>query len=79
MTDHERPEELTPSEERLLRLLLLLRVEPPDNGALAEAVVRTARWQLLLRGVVNAIGNVATAAAESLAILAGLGPGSKRR
>ena len=80
MSDEVRPEEeLTPAEERLVRLLLLLAAEAPRNGAsLPETVVRTARWQLALRGVMQAIGDVGFALVEGLSLLLGVRNGSRR-
>lgn len=77
----ERPEtseRLTPSEERLAGLLVLLRDERvPDGADLTEAVVRTARWQLVLRGAGLAVADVAAAVVHGLAILVGV-PGRRR-
>jgi hypothetical protein len=75
-----RPEEgLTASEERLVRLLRLLRVDTPRNGATLPAdVVRTASWQLSVRRVAIAASDMIVAAGQTLATVLGLRPSSRR-
>jgi hypothetical protein len=73
MNDERRRDDLTPSEERLVRLLLLLRAEPVDGSAVTNAVMRAARWQLVVRGVARALSDVALAVAEGVAMIAGVG------
>jgi hypothetical protein len=71
-------EDLTPAEERLLALLTLLRAEAPrSDRALTEAVMRTARWQLVLAGVFRAVGGFATATVDTLASILGIRAGSR--
>ena len=73
-------EGLTPAEERLLALLLLLQAEearPP--GSLAESVMRTLRWQRLLRDVLSAAAGLVAAAADGVRVLFGLGARAERR
>ena len=70
-------EELTPAEERLLALLTLLRAEAPrSDHALTQAVMRSARWQLVALGVFRAVGGFATAAVDTLATILGIRAGS---
>ena len=65
-------EELEPAEERLRRHLARLREDAPRSGrALTERVIGTARWQRAVRGPLQVIGLVATAAVDGLALLAG--------
>lgn len=78
MNDEERGEELTPAEARLVRLLAVLRAEAPDGSALARAVLRTARWQLVVRGLARTVADLAFAVANGVAVLFGFGPGSRR-
>ena len=77
--DRRRDDEvLTPAEERLLALLTLLRAEtPPSDPGLTSAVMRTARWQLVVRGMFRAVGGFATVTADAFAVLLGIRPGSK--
>ncbi len=79
MNDDRTPDEdLTPAEERLLALLTLLRAEAPrSDRALTEAVIRTARWQLVLLGVFRAVGGFATATVDTLAAILGIRAGSR--
>lgn len=80
MNDRERPDEaLTPSEERLTRLLGILRVgDPPDGATLPRSVARNASWQLFVKRVALAAGDVILAAGETLATVLGL-RSSRRR
>jgi hypothetical protein len=73
MNDEGRRDDLTSSEERLVRLLLLLRAEPVDGSAVTDAVMRAARWQVLVRGVARALSDVALAVAEGVAVIVGIG------
>jgi hypothetical protein len=71
-------EELTPAEERLLTLLTLLRAEAPrSDRALTDAVMRTARWQFVLRGVFRAVGGIAASTLDTLASILGIRAGSR--
>ena len=67
-------ETLSPAEERLLFYLLLLR---GDGHAAAEpsgaTVMRAVRWQLALRNVLRALGELAAALAEGAMLLLGRG------
>jgi hypothetical protein len=78
MNDQERTEELTPAEARVVWLLAVLRTEAPDGSALARAVLRTARWQLVVRGLARTVADLALAFANGVAVLFGLGTGSRR-
>ena len=64
---------LAPSEERLLALLLLLR---GDDGrgdpAMLPAVMQTVRWQRTFRHAARAVGDLALALADGLALVAGI-------
>jgi hypothetical protein len=76
--DRTREEELTPAEERLLALLTLLRAEAPrSDPALTHAVMRTARWQLVLQGVFRAVGGFATVTVDALAAILGMRTGPR--
>jgi hypothetical protein len=71
----ERPpdEPLTPAEERLLVLLLLLQVdEARSDPLLGRRVMESLRWQQAVRQVLAAIGGLAAAVGEGLATLAGV-------
>jgi hypothetical protein len=72
MTDgpDSRPE--TPAEERLLVSLEGLREHPPEPGVeLVTAVLRTARWQALVRPYMATAGTLAGAFAAGVQLLAG--------
>jgi hypothetical protein len=79
MNDDRTPdEELTPAEERLLTLLTLLRADAPrSDRALTDAVLRTARWQLVFLGVFSTVGGFATATVDTLASILGIRAGSR--
>ncbi len=73
MADDAAPEQLTPAERRLAEHLDVLRADPPQPGtALVKRVVRTARWQGLLRAPLRAVGMVAAGIAEGLGALLGV-------
>ena len=58
---------LSPAEEQLVALLALLRaeqIEPRDT--FADAVIRAVRWQLLARGTIVLIGDLAGSMATAL-------------
>ena len=73
-------EGLTPAEERLLRLLLLLQAEEAQPSAsLADTVMRTLRRQRLLHDIAHALAGLVAAVADGVLVLFGLGPRSERR
>ncbi len=67
----EADEPLTPAEERLVRLLVLLRVDL-EGRDVTGPVLRTAQWQLLVRGVLRAAGATFGAAGDAVSVLFGL-------
>ncbi len=68
----ERPN-LTPAEQRLVGLLMLLSEETRRSSeALTGRVMRAIRLQYLTRGVVRAVGGLAAAVADGLALVFGL-------
>ncbi len=71
------PEEpISPAHERVQGYLGLLREEPPQPGReLVPATVRRARWQRALRTPLRALGNLLSAMAGGVALIAG----SRRR
>jgi hypothetical protein len=63
---------VTPAEERLLVYLQGLREHPPEPGVeLVTVVLRTARWQALVRPYMAAAGTLAGAFAAGMQLLAG--------
>ncbi len=72
MTDGEVRGELSPAERRLVALLALLKTEDADGSGLAAAVLRRARWQLLVRDLARSVASVAVAVGEGVAILVGV-------
>ena len=77
--DSRRHEHLTPAEQRLLHLLELLRTEALGSDvSLTATVVRTAQWQLVVRRLLFAVGEVAALAAD-LASSVLRGPSATRR
>ncbi len=77
MNDEPQREELTPAEERLLALLTLLRADAPrSDPALTDAIIRTARWQLVLRSVFRTVGGFANVTIDALAAVLGIRIGS---
>jgi hypothetical protein len=63
---------LTPAEQRLLALLLLLRTdEARSDPLLARRVIQSVRWQRAVRQVLAAVGGLAAAVGEGLAVLVG--------
>jgi hypothetical protein len=60
---------LSPAEEQLVALVELLRtegIEPRD--ALADAVMRTVEWQVLVRGTIVLIGDLVGSVAAMLSL-----------
>lgn len=63
---------LAPAEGALVSLLGLLGDDPPPTGArFTDDVMRTARWQYAVRGSLVAVGHLAQALVEGVALLAG--------
>ncbi len=80
MTEGVPDEDLSPAEERLLRLLLLLQAETRRlDASLTDAVMRRARWQYAARGVARAIGTLAGAIVDGLGLVLRVGSGPTRR
>ena len=66
---------LSPGEERLLTLLVLLREEAPHPGEpLTEAIMRHARRQQVLRRVGDTLAALLGGIVDGVAVLLGLGP-----
>jgi hypothetical protein len=60
---------LTPAEQELLSLLEVLRAEGLEPAeALADAVMRTVEWQILVRGTIVLIGDLAGSMAAMLTL-----------
>ena len=80
MNDERRhDEELTPAERRLAGLLGLVRAQPaPGDPELTRSVMRTVRWQVLVRGALGAIGSVGATVGEGLSLLLRGGAGRRR-
>jgi hypothetical protein len=65
-------EQLTPAEQRLAALLALLRSDlVRSRPGLAVAIMRSVRWQRLLRDVADALGTFASSVARGLGLLLG--------
>ena len=68
-------EDLTPSEQRLLTLLMLLQEEAPRPAEpLTEAIMRHARRQLVLRRVGDTLATLLGGVFDGVLVLLGLGP-----
>jgi hypothetical protein len=80
VNDEARPDDqLTPSEERLLSLLLLFSADRPEaDASLTDSVLRTVRWQLLVRGFARTMASLASAVGEGLGILLGIRTGPRK-
>jgi hypothetical protein len=64
--------ELSPAEQRLIGLLLLLRDEVGrSDAALTERVMRGVRLQFLARGFARAVGSLVAAALDGIALVLG--------
>ena len=62
-------EDLTPAEEQLVALLELLRAERLDAGEnLVDAVMRSARWQVVVRGTLVLIDDLVGSMAGALGL-----------
>lgn len=67
-----------PAEERALQLMLLLHEDRPrPSDTLRERIMRTARWQYALRGVLHVLAQLAGALGDLTRLV--LGGGSQRR
>jgi len=76
----EEQSELTAVEQRLVGLLMLLSEETRrSDSALTTRVMRAVRVQFLARGAVRAIGDLAGALADGLALVFGLRARAWRR
>jgi hypothetical protein len=65
------PDALTPAEEQLVALLEALRAEGVEpSAAMVDAVMRTAHWQVLVRGTIFLIGDLIGSMAAMLALFA---------
>jgi len=72
---HDGLEDLSPSEERLLTLLMLLREEAPVPAEpVTEAIMRHARRQLVLRRVGDTLAALFGGIFDGVVVLLGLGP-----
>ena len=70
MTDQNSPDGPTPAERRLATLLAEVEADPPvPHPALAERVMRTARWQYAARGLFVSVSEVAAAVGAGLDFL----------
>ena len=68
-------DDLSPGEERLLALLMLLQEEAPRPGeALTDAILREARRQLVIRRALQTLGSLLGGIADGARLLFGLGP-----
>jgi hypothetical protein len=64
---------LTPAEARLLGLLVYLQAEALRPGEpLETAIMRTLRWQVIVRGALREVAGVIDGIADTLARLLGL-------
>jgi hypothetical protein len=71
---------LTPAEERLVRLLALVRVHAEvAQTSLQHAVIQRVRWQLLSKHVGRAIAEVMGAVADGIALVFGVSSRGKGR
>lgn len=63
------PDGLSPAEQQLLALLELLQAEGIEPGeALADAVMRTVEWQVLVRSTIVLIGDLVGSMAAMVAL-----------
>jgi hypothetical protein len=63
------PDGLSPAEQELVALLELLRAEGIEpREALADAVMRTVEWQVLMRSTIVLIGDLVGSMAAMLAL-----------
>jgi len=77
MNDDAERDVATPAEARLLGYLADLRADPPEaDAALVPDVLRRARWQRAARPYLASFGNILSAIAEGVRVLAG-GPRSR--
>lgn len=67
------------AEERLVVLLELLRADTARPGeSIDERVMRTARWQYLMRGILSALSDLFALLADGLILMLGLRAPSPR-
>jgi hypothetical protein len=67
---------LTPAEERLVRLLALVRVHAEvAQTSLQHTVIHRVRWQLLSKHLARAAAEIMAAVADGVALV--FGPGSR--
>ncbi len=73
MTDGQSPEPLSAAEERLLVLLTALTAERVSvSDSLEASVMRTARWQYLLRGILVAVSDLLALVVDGTLIMLGV-------
>lgn len=73
MTAYDGDDRLDAAEERLLVLLAAVRTdEPGPSESLEDEVMRTARWQHLVRGVMVAVSDLLTLLVEGILLMLGL-------
>ena len=72
----------TPLEDRVIALLMLLRADPPRaSDSLTLAILRSARWQSVLRRLLESTGAFAGSLVTGVDLLLGLrrDPGRRPR
>jgi hypothetical protein len=67
VSEHPPEEPLTPAEQRLLSLLVLLRTDAVRTDfALVRRLMTSVRWQRAVREVLTAVGSLAAAVADGV-------------
>ena len=67
-----------PAEERALQLMLLLHEDRPrPSDSIRERIMRTARWQYALRGVLQIVAQLAGALGDLTRLVFGASPKRK--
>ena len=80
MNEQDGTERLSPAEERLVRVMAILRAEAEAaDGPIRRAVMSRLRLQLLARTLTRAIGGIAGALADGLALVLRMPPERKER
>ncbi len=76
MSDEREPDrDLTVQETALLQLVMSLRAEQPAaHESLTEVIMRTVRWQYLLRGTLRFVNLLAGSVGDGLSLLFGAAP-----